>query len=254
MVLYHKMKKIKKVLGALRRADQDYGLIENNDHIVVGVSGGKDSLTLLYALGLYRKFSKKDFRITGIYIDVGFGEEGFENVVHFFEQYNISLIRVETRIKNMLEQHLHNGELNCHLCSRLKKGTLIKEAKDRGAIKIALGHHADDAMETLLLNMIYGGKMETMPFKRYMTREEVYVIRPLLYATEQDIIDTAKELELPVLKSKCPRDKHSQRESMKQLLNELYKKYPEAHSNFLKSLENEEQRQLWIKEFSNKEK
>ncbi len=241
------MKKIKKVLGALRRADQDHHLIADGDHIVVGISGGKDSLTLLYALGLYRQFSKKNFRLTGMFIDVGFGEDGFDAVQEFFRNKDIEVVRIPTRIRYMLEQHLHHEQLNCHLCSRLKKGTLIKEAKDLGANKIALGHHADDAMETLLLNMIYGAKMETMPFERYMTREEVYVIRPLLYATEEDIKDTARELELPVITSNCPRNHASERENMKILLQKLYEKYPDAHSSFLKSLENEEQRQLWSK-------
>jgi len=240
--------KLKKVLGCIRKADNKYNLIDSEDKIAVGISGGKDSLTLLYCLALYRQFSKKNYGLIGIFIDVGFQDSGFEMIQQFFDSFQIPVIRVQTKIRNHLEQHLVHDEYDCSLCSRLKKGTLIKVAKEHQCNKIALGHHGDDAIETLLLNSIYGAKLATIPFRRYLDREDISMIRPMLYAYEKDIMDTCQSLQLPVMISNCPKDHQSKRAEMKHLLDDFYKKYPQAKDNFLKMLENQQQMDLWFTE------
>ena len=235
---------LKKILGSIRKVDETYNLIEPNDKIAVGVSGGKDSVLLLYCLNLYRKFADKPFDVMGIAIDLGFKND-LTPIVEFFKQLDIEFIIEPTHIGKILNLNLNKGRIDCSLCSNLKKGALIKVAKDHHCTKIALGHNADDAIETLLLNGIYGGKLAVFDPKQYLSRDNVSFIRPLIYAYENDILATCIKQQLPIVSSNCPKDGHSKRQEMKEMLNALYIKYPQAKSNFLLMLHNDVQTSLW---------
>lgn len=240
---------IKKILAAMRKADQDYGLIEDGDVIGVGLSGGKDSNLLLYSLYLYQFLSantfNKHFKIIGIHINLNFGEEDFKPIREWFAKYPIEIHEEKSQIADILKLNLKNNEIQCSLCSKLKKGAVIKTAKELGCNKVAFGHHADDAIETLLMNMIYGGKIATFDPKMHLSTQDIMFIRPFIYSFENDIKKTAIELEIPKIKSGCPNDGYTMRQEAKDMLHALYHKYPHAKENFLLALHNQKQVNLW---------
>ncbi|MGN1398381.1 MAG: tRNA 2-thiocytidine biosynthesis TtcA family protein [Erysipelotrichaceae bacterium] len=232
------MKYIKKVLGSLRKADNDYGLIENGDRICVGISGGKDSTTLLYCLKLYQMFSKKEYQLIPIYCDMGFSKHNIEPLQQYVSSLGLKLIVFPTEISEILKLNLDkNGRQSCSLCSRLRKGAIINAAKQYNCNKLAFGHHNDDAVETLFMNMIHGGRIATFKPLTYLERSDITLIRPLIYSYESDIINVAKYLDFPIIKSGCYNDGNSERAEMKQLLNQFYHKY-KCKDNFSLMLRN----------------
>jgi tRNA(Ile)-lysidine synthase TilS/MesJ len=236
------MNPIKKVLGCFRKADNDYHMIEDGDRIAVGVSGGKDSSCLIHCLHLYKMFSKKNFDVIGIYVDLGFGQQHMDEVIEYFRPYDIPIYVVETQIYDILKLHLDKEDrIECSLCAKLRKGALVNAAKAHGCNKIALGHHSDDAVETLFMNMINGGRLATFKPKMLLERSGVTMIRPLVYAYEHDISRMADKLEMPVSKNACPNSGHTERQAMKDMLNSLYKDYPSSKNNFQLMLRNNEQ-------------
>ena len=247
---------VKKILSSIRKADQDYHLIDDGDVIGVGLSGGKDSSLLLYCLYLYQFLAKntfnKEFKIIGIHINLNFGEENFNILADWFKQYPAIPVHYEdSKIADILNLHLKNDTIQCSLCSKLKKGAVIKTAKELGCNKVAFGHHADDAIETLFLNMIHGGKIATFDPKMHLDNQNIDFIRPLCYAFEKDIKKACKDLGIPRIKSGCPNDGFTDRQNMKDMLHQLYHDYPIAKENFLLSLYNEKQINLWHKEENN---
>ena len=240
---------MKKILGCFRKADEEFSMIQDGDKVCVGVSGGKDSMTLLYALSLYKKFATVQFDVIGIHIEMGFGGMDFSEADAFCQKNDITLIHEPSQIYEILKiNQTDEGRLKCSLCSKFKKATVIDAAKKNGCNKVAFAHHGDDAVETLFMNMIYGGKIASFLPKMYLDRTDMNFIRPLIYSSESDIILAVEQANIPVVPSTCPEDKHTKREEFKHLLNDLYKKYPQAKSNLLLSLSNEEQTMLWHKE------
>ena len=247
---------MKKILACVRKADQDYHLINDGDVIGVGLSGGKDSNLLLYALYLYRYLAKntfnKHFDVIGIHIDLNFGEEDFNTISDWFSKYpDVRIHREESKIADILKLNLKNDAIQCSLCSKLKKGAVVKTAKELGCNKVAFGHHADDAIETLFLNMIYGGKIATFDPQMHLETQDIDFIRPFIYCFEKDIKKACKELDLPKIKSGCPNDGFTKRQDIKEMLNSLYHTYPQAKENFLLALHNNEQINLFVKEVDN---
>lgn len=239
---------MKKVLGCIRKADEEFDMIQSGDKVCVGVSGGKDSVLLLYSLSLYKKFASVDFDVIGVHIEMGFGNMDFSEVNHFCKEHDITLYHEPSEVYEILKRNkTEDGRLKCSLCSKFKKALVIDGAKKYGCNKVAFAHHGDDAVETLFMNMIYGGKIATFLPTMYLNRTDMNFIRPLIYAYESDIITAVEEANLPIVISTCPEDKHTKREEFKNLLQELYGKYPQAKSNLLLSLSNEEQTRLWNK-------
>ena len=243
---------VKKVLASMRKADLDYGLIENGDKIGIGISGGKDSNLLLYCLYLYRFLAKntfdKDFEIVGIHIDLNFGEEDFSIITDWFIKYPIDIVSERSKIADILDIHRKNDKIECSRCSTLKKGAVIQVAKRLGCNKVAFAHHSDDAIETLFLNMIYGARIATFDPKMHLTNQDVTFIRPFIYAFEKDIKKATREVALPSIKSGCPNDGFTKRQDIKELLHEIYHRYPHAKENFQLSLHNLDKLNLWHKE------
>ncbi len=242
---------LKKVLAKVRKADLEYGLIENGDKIGVGLSGGKDSSLLLYTLYLYQFLAAntfdKHFDIVGIHIDLNFHKEDFSPVKKWFEPYKIDIYEEKSLIADILNRNLKNDKIQCSLCSTLKKGAVIKAGKGLGCNKIAFGHHGDDAIETMFLNMIYGGRIATFDPKMHLEREDVTFIRPFILAFEKEIKKANTDLNIPSIKSGCPNDGFSKRQDIKNLLNQIYREYPQAKENFLLSLHNTDKVNLFKK-------
>lgn len=242
---------LKTILGKIHQADLDYQMIEDGDKIAVGVSGGKDSLLLLYALYRYRNFVQvhdhKDFQVMGIHLEMGFPDMNFQPVREFMGHYGIPYYDEPTRIYDILKLYPEkDGGISCSRCSQLKKGAMIQAAKRLGCNKTAFAHHGDDAIETLWMNMLFGGRLRTFEPKMYLTRSQMTFIRPLIYCYEQEILTTAiHELHLPVVISTCPNDGYTKRAQTKAFLNHLYEEYPAAHANCLKALHNKDQLKLF---------
>lgn len=237
---------MKKVLGCIRKADRDYNLIEDGDRVCIGVSGGKDSMLLLYCMYLYQKFAKKQFTIVGIHIKLGFPNMDFSEAITFFDKLGIEFHQFDSEVYEILKRNANeDGSLKCSLCSKFKKATVIDAAKQFNCNKVAFAHHADDAVETLLMNAIYGGRLATFKPIMYLDQTEITFIRPFVYAYEKDIKKAIAEATVPVVPSTCPMDGHTQRQTTKNMLLDLYKKYPMAKDNFLLMLHNDTKTDLW---------
>lgn len=242
---------MKNLIKKIGLADKDYGMISNGDVIAVGLSGGKDSTLLLFALEHYRIKSRKQFKLIGIHLNLGFNGEDYAPVKEFFDHLNIENHIYDTQVSEILELNKKDNKIQCSLCSKFKKGIVIQKAVELGCNKVAFAHHADDAIETLFLNAIYGGKLATFDPEMYMSESKINFIRPFVYLKESEIIANAEEHSLPIKKSGCPNDGFTRRQEMKDLLNKLYQDYPTAHDNFIKMLHNTEQTKLWTKVLTN---
>ena len=237
------------ILGDIRKADQDYHLIDDGDRIAVGVSGGKDSMVLLTALHMYSKFADRNFEVVGIHIKLGFPNMDFSEVVAFCRQQGITFYQYDSQVYEILKRNPDKeGNIKCSLCSKFKKATVIDAAKKLNCTKVAFGHHSDDAVETLLMNAIHGGKLATFLPKMYMSRNDTTFIRPLVYSYESDILSALERNQIPFVKSTCPNDGYTERQAMKDMLQEFYRSYPMAQKNFIRMLYNEDQVELWHRE------
>ena len=237
---------MRQIIGAIIDANEQFNLIEEGDCIAVGVSGGKDSMTLLYGLHLYSQFTKGKFKVIGITLKLGFPNMDFTRIEEFCKDKNIEYHLVPTKVYDVLKEKVDNqGKIQCSLCSKFKKALLINEAKKLGCNKVAMAHHFDDGIETLFMNAIYNGYLATFKPKMYLDRTDVTFIRPLVLCKEDVIKKAVLKNNIPVVPSKCPNDKHTSREVIKQWLKEVYQKFPTAELNFQNMLLNPERVTLW---------
>ena len=237
---------MKKVLGCIRRACEDFHLIEDGDIVAVGVSGGKDSLLLLYALSLYRKFAPQRFELKGLTLTMGLEPFDTSKVAALCEKLGVEYIVRPTEIGRIIFEERHEKN-PCSLCAKMRRGALNDLAKECGCNKVALGHHRDDALETLLLCLLHEGRIHTFHPKSYLSKADLTVIRPMVYLPEKHIIHVAREMQLPIIPSPCPANGATEREEMKLLLDSLCKLYPNAREMMLSALQNEAQYGLWNK-------
>ena len=244
---------MKKILGNLRRAVNDYKMIADGDKIAVGISGGKDSLVLLDALARYQKFAPEKFELVGIHIDMGFKNgdtQGLEAVKAFFAERDIPLILEKTDIAEIVFD-VRKEDNPCSLCSKMRRGALCSVANREGCNKVALGHHADDVLDTMLLSFFYEGRLSTFAPKSYMSRSDITVIRPLIYVSEGESAGAARRFEMPVIKSPCPADKFTKREDMKKIVEHICKEIPFAKDRMISAIQNPERYNLWDKKETN---
>jgi tRNA 2-thiocytidine biosynthesis protein TtcA len=241
------MKSEKIMLACIRKADFDYGMFENGDKVLLGLSGGKDSMALARLLHTYQQFSDKHFEFIAAFMDLGFEDPDIEGLKAFGEKEKIDVKVIPAHdVATILRMHKDaKGLLPCSICSRMKKAVINKAAKSLGCNKVAFAHHADDAIETLFMNMSYGGRIATFEPKMTLEREGITFIRPLIYAREKDIKRYVKDFNIPVFKNKCGNDKKTEREDFKETLASFYDHYPYAYDNFLTMLTNEEKVNLF---------
>lgn len=217
--------KLQQLLSYTRRAVDDYGMIEEGDRIAIGISGGKDSLALLYALQGLRRFYPQKFEIEAITIDLGFEGFNLTPIQKLCEELNVHYTIVKTDIKSIVFD-IRKEENPCSLCATLRKGAFNEKAAELKCNKVAYAHHKDDIVETMLLSLLYEGRFHSFSPKTYLDRMEVTVIRPLMYINEADIIGFMRTQNLPVCKNPCPADGYTQREGVKNLLRQLNTQYP----------------------------
>lgn len=217
--------KLQRLLSLTRQAVDTYQMIEQGDRVAVGLSGGKDSLTLLYALHGLQRFYPKSFKLEAITVDLGHPEFDSAALSRFCEQLGVPYTVVKTEIAKIVFEA--RKEPNpCSLCSRMRKGALNDAAKAHGCTKIAYAHHMDDAVETMLLSLIFEGRFHSFPPRTHLERTGLTVIRPLLFVQEADIVGFSRRFALPVAKSGCPANGRTTREYAKTLLRELNRNFP----------------------------
>lgn len=217
--------KLQRLYSLTRQAIDAYQLIEDGDHIAIGISGGKDSLTLLYALQGLRKFYPKKFTLSAISADLGF--EGFDlsPVAELCKELEVPYQIVPTEIGKILFD-VRKEANPCALCAKMRKGALNLAAKDMGCNKVAYAHHMDDIIETMMLSLIYEGRFYSFPPYTYLDRMELAVIRPMMLVPEADVIGFTNKYHLPVCKNPCPADGNTKREYVKQLIRQLERENP----------------------------
>jgi tRNA 2-thiocytidine biosynthesis protein TtcA len=238
---------MKTTLGRVRRADQDFHMIEPGDRVAVGVSGGKDSLLMLYALSLYRRVRKGDFTLHAIMLTAGATPPDTSAVEAYCASLDGPLTVRYTDLYQIIFE-MRDDRSPCPLCAKMRRAILCEMSKEFNCNKLALGHNREDALETLLMSLIYEGRIHTFHPKTYMSRSQITVIRPLVYMPEREILHLKKQLNLPVLVNTCPANGHTKRQEMKELLGELGKRYPHLEESMLSALQNDSQYSLWEKE------
>lgn len=220
-----------------KKAVEEYHMIEPGDRIAVGLSGGKDSLALLYALHGLSRFKDASFTLEAVMVDLGFDGFDPQPVQELCSRLSIPFTRIKTRLGEVIFEE--RQEKNpCSLCSKMRKGALNKAIVEMGCNKLAYGHHRDDFLETLLLSLLYEGRFHTMEPKFYMEDTGLILIRPLLYVPEEDILKLQEALKLPVVSNPCPADDNTSRRNMGLLLKTLQKEYPDCREKIFRALKN----------------
>lgn len=216
---------MKKILGRMRRAITDYNMIQEGDKIAVGLSGGKDSLTLLTALARLKTFLPVNFELMAVTLSLGF--EGFDpsNLRDICSRLNIPLVVKETYIGNIIFD-IRQERNPCSLCANLRRGALNNTAVEYGFNKVALGHHNDDVIETFFLSLFYEGRINTFSPVTYLSRKDLHVIRPMIYVSEADIKGFVRRNNIPVVFNPCPANCSTSREKIKELIKNLSSQNP----------------------------
>lgn len=212
--------RLQQLYSVVRKAIDDYHMIEENDKIAIGISGGKDSLAMLYALSGLRRFYPKKFEVHAITIDLGFENLNLDKIKELCKELDVEYTIVKTDIAKIVFDDRKESN-PCALCAKMRKGALNQAIKDLGCNKIAYAHHKDDVVETMLMSLIFEGRFHTFSPVTYLDRMDLKVIRPLMYMNEVDVIGFINKYEVPVVKSPCPADGHTKREYIKNLLRQL---------------------------------
>ena len=229
--------KLQQLLSRVRKAVDDYHMIQDGDKIAIGISGGKDSLTLLKAMRSLQFFYPSKFEIVAITVDLGFKTQNLDKISEFCSNLGVEHVIVNTEIAQIIFED--RKETNpCSLCAKMRKGALNTKAKELGCNKIAYAHHTDDIVETMMMSLIFEGRFHTFAPVTYLDRMDLTVIRPLMYVGEADVIGFVNKEELPVLKSACPADGYTKRQYVKDLLRNLNLENPGVKNRMFTAIQN----------------
>ena len=227
--------KLQQLMSYVRRAIDDYGMIEDGDRIAVGISGGKDSLTLLYALAGLKRFYPHPFELEAITVDLGHPGFVVTPVRKLCESVELPHTVVKTEIAQIIFEERKESN-PCSLCAKMRKGALNDAIKKAGCNKVAYAHHKDDMIETMLLSLIFEGRFHSFSPKTYLDRMDLTVIRPMMYVSEYDVRGFTAKYQLPVIKSPCPADGYTKREYAKNLVRQLNKEHPGARERMFAAI------------------
>lgn len=235
---------MKQVLGCIRRADERYGMIQDGDKICVGVSGGKDSLLLMYGLKLYQLFSKKKYDLCAVMLDLGLVEQDTSGIEAFAEKNGIDFEVRKTDIGDVVF-NIRKEKSPCAMCAKMRRGALNDIAVSKGCNLVALGHNREDVLETFLLSLFFEARLNTFAPITYLGRSGVTVIRPLVFFPERDARAAAKRLELPVIPANCPVAGKTKREDMRLLLQEFRHIVPDVENKLMKAVVDTHKYGMW---------
>lgn len=231
-----KVKILNEFTGTVRRAVDDYNMIQAGDKVAVGVSGGKDSMLLLVALNHLKRFYPKPFELEAITVELGFEGMDFTPVKEMCAELGIPYTCLKTDIKEVVFD-VRQESNPCSLCAKMRRGALNNAITEHGVTKLALGHHFDDAVETFMMSLLFEGRLSCFRPVTYLDRSGVTQIRPLVYAGEQKIANVAAALELPIVENPCPQDKGSKRYEIKKLLRGMCEEYPDMKSKIFGAMQ-----------------
>ncbi|MDO5539725.1 MAG: ATP-binding protein [Eubacteriales bacterium] len=217
--------KLQQLMSLVRKAIDEYEMIEEGDRIAVGISGGKDSLTLLYALRGLQRFYPRHFELEAITVDLGHKNFDLSKIQALCQDLNVPYTIVKTEIASIIFDARKESN-PCSLCAKMRKGALNDAIKQRGCNKVAYAHHKDDVIETMLLSLIFEGRFHSFSPRTYLDRMDLTVIRPLMFVNEADVIGFQNKYHLPVTKSSCPADGFTKREYAKDMLRQLNLEFP----------------------------
>ena len=229
--------KLQQLLSFTRKAVDEYQMIQEGDHIAVGISGGKDSLTLLYALHGLKRFYPNKFELSAITVDLGYEEFDLSPVHELCQELGVPYKVVKTDIAHILFEERKESN-PCSLCAKMRKGALNDAVKEMGCNKVAYAHHKDDVIETMLLSLIFEGRFHSFSPKTYLDRMDLTVIRPIMFVDEADVIGFKNKYNLPVVKSKCPVDGYTKRQYVKELVKQLNTEHPGAKNRMFTAILN----------------
>lgn len=229
--------KLQQVYSYVRKAVDDYHMIEDNDKIAIGISGGKDSLTLLYALSGLRRFYPKSFDIHAVTVDLGFNNLNLDEIKALCKELEVEYTIVKTDIAQIIFEERKESN-PCSLCAKMRKGALNTAIKEAGCNKVAYAHHKDDVVETMLMSLIFEGRFHTFSPVTYLDRMDLTVIRPLMYMNEADVIGFVNKYKVPIVKSPCPADGNTKREYVKNLLRDINLETPGVKARMFTAIQN----------------
>jgi len=230
------MKEIQQILSCVRHSVEKYEMIRDGDKIAVGVSAGKDSLTLLCALAELKRFLPAQFELHAITIDMGFPDTDFSQVQALCNKLNVPYHIIKTEISKVIFD-IRKEKNPCSLCARMRRGALHDATVEIGCNKIALGHHYDDVIETFMLNLFFEGRIGTFNPVTYLSRKGITMIRPLISTPEKEIKRLTRVLTLPIIKSPCPANGNTERENMKQYLRVFDQKHRNLYKRIMTAIE-----------------
>lgn len=243
------------VIGNIIRANSIFHMIKKNDHIAVGVSGGKDSLVLFKALDIFcKKINKQkhwNLKVKGFHVSLGFKKINYTKLIKFAKANDLDLEILDSNVAEILKAKKEHGKIQCSLCAKMKKAIMVKAMKAQGFNKLALGHHADDAIETFFMNMLNESRLSMLRPVSYLDRNKVWMIRPLILCRENEIQKVAEKYKFPIIKNMCPNEKITQRTYIKDFINENFynnKEWPNAYVNIFRSFLNKDGSYLWTNE------
>ncbi len=213
---------MKRITSRVRKAVEDYDMIQSGDKIGVGVSGGKDSLVLLGALASLSRYYPKKFTVVGLTLDMGYKAD-YSGIQRYCDNLGVEYIVKPTNIAEVIFDY-RKEENPCSLCAKMRRGALNDLAIEQGCQRVALGHHNDDVLETFLLSLMYEGRINCFSPVTYLDRTDLYSIRPMIYVHEGDIRGVVRRLDIPVVKSSCPVDGNTKRAEIKEILHDLDKR------------------------------
>lgn len=229
---------MQKLMSRMRAAMEKYDMIQDGDRIAVGLSGGKDSVALLAALAEMRRFYPAKFDLVAVTVDMRFDgvDTDYSVFEDFCEKIGVPYIIKRTELADIIF-NIRKESNPCSLCAKMRRGILHDIAIENGCNKVALGHHMDDAVETFFMNLLKGGNISSFFPVTYMSRKNLYIIRPMVLASESLVAGAVKHFDLPVEKSKCPMDKTSEREKTKDLVKMLNKEYPQLREKVIGAMQ-----------------
>ncbi len=238
--------KLQQLYSYTRKAVDDYHMIEDGDKIAIGISGGKDSLTLLYALAGLRRFYPKNFELCAISVNLGFDID-YEPIRKLCVELDIPFTVVETEIAKIIFEERKEGS-PCSLCAKMRKGALNEKAKELGCNKIAYAHHKDDVIETMMMSLIYEGRFYTFAPVTEWDRMGLYLIRPLIYVNECDIVGFKNKYNLPTFKNPCEADGNTTREYATELIKSINQKAPGIRERLFHAVTDSKPLTKWMKD------
>lgn len=229
---------MQKLMSRMRAAMEQYDMIQDGDTVAVGLSGGKDSVALLAALAEMRRFYPAHYEVKALTVDMRFDgmDTNYSELEKLCEKLQVPYIIKRTDLADLIF-NVRQESNPCSLCAKMRRGILHDLAKENGCNKVALGHHMDDAVETFFMNLLKGGNIDCFCPVTYMSRKDITVIRPMVLASESLVAGAAKQNFLPVVKSKCPMDKTSERQKTKELIRTLNHDYPQLREKVIGAMQ-----------------